>query len=168
MQSTIYIPPVQMAFDAGNVLILDIDDTLTFPSPYRQTPDLETRTPGFERRLANAPIAPWVANNRELLKASEVYYITGRPNLFRVVTQDWLKSRGFPMWSKPIIYLDYGSHLDYNRYVREKLDAIRHFSANKKDVTVLEDSIDIVNQVHAQFPRINVIRIVNGTISRGI
>jgi len=167
MQSTIYIPPIQSGSDSGNVLILDIDDTLTFPSPYRQVPDQETRTPEFEKRLANAPVAPWVANNRELLQASQVFYITGRPHEFSFVTEKWLRQHAFPQWTRGIVYLDFGAHLNYARYVADKLDRIRQFSSGKRDVTVIEDSRDIVNQVRAQFPDIHVIKITNGSLSRG-
>lgn len=168
MQSIIYIPPVQMASDAGNVLIMDIDDTLTFPSPYRQTPDQETKTPEFEKRLANAPVAPWVANNRDLLRASEVYYITGRPAEFKMVTEKWLRQYNFPTPKRGVVYLDYGGHLNFQKYVNDKIYWIRQFSTGKKDVTVIEDSEQIISRVRSEFPNFNVIKITNGTISRGI
>ena len=83
-------------------LVLDIDDTLVYPSPFQaalalvgdnaRLMDVIKRSEGFQQKLLAAPVAPWLdgaLGHKLITGAGHVILVTGRPKYLNDVTQEW-------------------------------------------------------------------------------
>jgi hypothetical protein len=110
------------------VNVIDVDDTLGFPSPFHQLKGsseeqlTEVKTEVFLKKLAELAIAPWVLTNRRILdEADENIVVSGRHDFMKEVTETWLnKVVKLPRISM-VKYLCFS---DYEKYLKDKKSSI--------------------------------------------
>ena len=110
------------------VNVVDIDDTLGFPSPFHQLKGsnedqlIESKTEAFLKQVAELAIAPWILSNRRILdEADENVVVSGRHDFMKEVTEPWLhKVVKLPRISM-VKYLCFS---DYEKYIKDKKSSI--------------------------------------------
>jgi hypothetical protein len=128
------------------LIICDLDDTLCYPSPYQQLLTIEAieaqhqlaQTRKFKQALLDAPLAPWVTDNRDLLDG-EVFIATGRWCYQHDETVAWLAAHAIKI--SKIFWLSFDG---WDSYFYRKRDLILNLLRLSCEVWIIDDDIRII------------------------
>jgi len=103
--------------------ILDFDDTLCYPSPFRTLKiygDIEeqhrvAQTKEFIKLMMECPPAPWLAGRLLAFRTGKNFIVTGRHEYHRDITEDWLKRHNIPFVKLHCVGFE-----NMKQYLREK------------------------------------------------
>ena len=138
-----------------------MDDTLCFPSPFKQCRDLEwedqlelCKSQGFVDQLAEVGPAPWIEDadcRRTWLGRPGMHnvVVTGRFDYHAEVTRNWLVDHGI---RADLYCLGYDG---WDKYLKDKVDKIMEFLGGfyirKDTVKVFEDNEQVLQAVKVAF-----------------
>lgn len=162
------------------ILVMDIDDTICYPSPFTDAPllagdDTELmerikHSPAFKRRLLEARLADWYQapiGDKLVREASEIILVTGRPEYLREVTLAWFHDALINRIRNPCKKVSL-FHTPYTTPAAYKLERQRFLSnlvehrLEGEQIVYAEDNVDLY--YHAVSLGIQAIQIRNGNI----
>lgn len=132
------------------IILCDLDDTLAYPSPYRQVdqklPLSEqhkyAQSPSFKQALLDVPLAPWVRKNTALLEG-RLIIPTGRWAYNEPETRQWLKAHGIV--ADEIVFLNFDG---YAGYLEKKGALVQRYcgDCSPENVRVIDDNREVVDR----------------------